>query len=177
MILLTPTGYPPPNTAAGMAHSTHSTQPALCGHTALPPGQKTYSPGLTIYWPRSHFSTPRCIKRYGTWPLQLIKPFTAPLCFVLNLRDVNRHLAAPDPTCDALPEAGDNTAWPSQDILLLRFVCARINRPFVPPADLHCPHCCNTIIARLLESIRPPFDLPCICHTHTPYNIGNDNIV
>jgi len=39
--MLTPTGYPPPNTEADMAHSTHSTQPALRGHTALPPGQKT----------------------------------------------------------------------------------------------------------------------------------------
>ena len=41
MDMLTPTGYPPPNTAAGTAHSAHSTQPALRGHTALPPGQKT----------------------------------------------------------------------------------------------------------------------------------------
>jgi len=26
--------------------------------------------------------------------------------------------------------------------------CARINRPFLPPAHLHCPHCCNTIALR-----------------------------
>jgi len=33
----------PPHTAADMDHSTHSTQPHSqhCGHTALPPGQKT----------------------------------------------------------------------------------------------------------------------------------------
>jgi len=30
--MLTPTGYPPPHTAAAMAHSTHSTQLALRPH-------------------------------------------------------------------------------------------------------------------------------------------------
>jgi len=64
--------------------------------------------------------------------------------------------------------------WPLQDILLLRVVCARINRPIIPPAHLHCPHCCNAI-AQLLGNIRPPLDLPCVCHT--PFNIGNNNIV
>jgi len=34
--MLTPTGYPPPNTAAGTAHSAHSTQPALRPHRAIP---------------------------------------------------------------------------------------------------------------------------------------------
>ena len=34
--MLTPTGYPPPNTAAGTAHSAHSTQPALRPHRATP---------------------------------------------------------------------------------------------------------------------------------------------
>jgi len=39
--MLTPIGYTPPNTAADMAHSTHSTQPALRqSNTALSPGQK-----------------------------------------------------------------------------------------------------------------------------------------
>jgi len=47
-------------------------------------------------------------------------------------------------------------------------------RPVIPPAYLHCPHCCNTI-ARLLGNLRPPLDLPCVCCT--PYNIGNTNIV
>jgi len=42
------------------------------------------------------------------------------------------------------------------------------------PARLHCPHCCNTV-ARLLGNIRPPLDLPLVCHT--PYNISNHNIV
>ena len=59
-------------------------------------------------------------------------------------------------------------------IFYFRVVCARINRPFIPQAHLHCPHCCNTI-ARLLGNIRPPLDLPCVCDT--PYNIGNNNIV
>jgi len=34
-VMLTPTGYPP-NTAANMAHSTHSTRPALRPHRATP---------------------------------------------------------------------------------------------------------------------------------------------
>jgi len=34
--MLTPTGYPSSNTAADMAHSTHSTQPALRPHRATP---------------------------------------------------------------------------------------------------------------------------------------------
>jgi len=34
--MLTPTGYPPRNTAAGTAHSAHSTQPALRPHRANP---------------------------------------------------------------------------------------------------------------------------------------------
>ena len=45
--------------------------------------------------------------------------------------------------------------WPPQDNLLLQVVCARINRPSIPPAHLHCPHCC-TAIARLLGYTRPP---------------------
>ena len=34
--MLTPTGYPPPNTAADTAHSVHGTQPALPPHRATP---------------------------------------------------------------------------------------------------------------------------------------------
>jgi len=64
--------------------------------------------------------------------------------------------------------------WPLQDNLLLLVVCARINRPFLLPARLHCPHCCNTI-ARLLGNIRPPTRPLCVFHT--PYTIGNGNIV
>ena len=61
-----------------------------------------------------------------------------------------------------------------QDIIVLKVVCARINRPFILPARLHCPQCYSTI-ARLWGNIRPPLDLPFVCHT--PYNIGNNNIV
>ena len=43
-------------------------------------------------------------------------------------------------------------AWPTQDMLLLVCVCARINHPFITPAYLHCPHYRNTI-ARLLPNI------------------------
>jgi len=68
----------------------------------------------------------------------------------------------------------DDDIWPLQDIVLLLVVCARVNHHYILPARLHCPHCCNTI-ARLLGNIRPPLDLPLVCHT--PYNIGNNNIV
>jgi len=64
--------------------------------------------------------------------------------------------------------------WPLQDILLLRVVCARTNHPLIPSAHLHCPHCYSTI-ARLEGHIRPPLDLPFVCHT--PSNIGSHNIV
>ena len=64
--------------------------------------------------------------------------------------------------------------WPLQDILVLWVVCAWINRPLILPARPHCPHCWSTV-PRLLGSIRPPLDLPFVCHT--PYNIGNTNIV
>jgi len=63
---------------------------------------------------------------------------------------------------------------PLQEVLLLAVVCARINRPFIPPAHLHCTHCCDTI-ARLLGKKRPPLDLPVVCHTQ--YTIGDNNIV
>jgi len=54
-----------------------------------------------------------------------------------------------------------------QDILLLRVVCARINRLFIPPAHPHCPqHCCNTI-AQLLGDIRPPPPRPPLCMPYT----------
>jgi len=55
--------------------------------------------------------------------------------------------------------------WPLQDRVLLLVVCARINRPFIRPARLHCPHCCNTI-ARLLASIRPPTRPPLVYAIH-----------
>jgi len=45
--------------------------------------------------------------------------------------------------------------WLLQEIVLLLVVCARINRPFLFSARLHCPHFCNAI-ARLLGNIRPP---------------------
>jgi len=40
--MLTPTGYPPSNTAAGTAHSAHSTQPAPPPHRTTPKGRKQY---------------------------------------------------------------------------------------------------------------------------------------
>ena len=60
------------------------------------------------------------------------------------------------------------TGWPLQDIVLLLVVCGRINRPFILPARLHCPHCCNTI-ARLLGNIRPP-PRPPLCMSYTIQN-------
>ena len=61
-----------------------------------------------------------------------------------------------------------------QDIVVLLVVCARINRPFILPYPLHCPHCCNTI-ARLMGNIRPPLQPP-FCMPYT-IHIGNNNIV
>jgi len=69
---------------------------------------------------------------------------------------------------------GRPTTWPLQYVALLLVVCAWINRPFILPARLHCPHCFNTI-ARLLGIIRPPPDPSFVWHT--PYNIGNNNVV
>jgi len=54
---------------------------------------------------------------------------------------------------------------PLQVILLLRVLCARINRPSIPPANLHCAHCCNTI-ARLLGNIPPPPSTSLVCAIH-----------
>ena len=42
-----------------------------------------------------------------------------------------------------------------QDILTFRVVCARINRPSIPPAHLHWPDCCSTI-RTTIGRIRPP---------------------
>jgi len=44
----------------------------------------------------------------------------------------------------------------------------------LPPHHLQSLPYCNTI-ARLLRNIRPPTDAPFVCHT--PYNIGDGNIV
>ena len=54
---------------------------------------------------------------------------------------------------------GQAGCWPVQDILLLVFVCAGVNHPFITPAHLHYPHYCNTI-ARLVRNTRPPPDPP-----------------
>ena len=65
-------------------------------------------------------------------------------------------------------------AWPFQCIVLLIVVCARISRPFILRARLHCPDFCNTI-TRLLGNMRPRPDPLFV--SNTPYNIGNNNIV
>jgi len=49
--ILTPTGYPPPNTAADMAHSTHSAHPALRPHRATPRTEDTPSLLQTVLLP------------------------------------------------------------------------------------------------------------------------------
>ena len=66
------------------------------------------------------------------------------------------------------------TCWPSQDIGSPLVVCARVNRPFILPARLHCPQRCNAI-ARLLGKIRPPPNPLFV--VYTPYTIINNNIV
>jgi len=69
---------------------------------------------------------------------------------------------------------GGGGNWPSQDTLSIRGCFALINHPFMGPARLVCAHYCN-IIARILRNIRPPLDPPFV--GHTPYNVGNGNIV
>jgi len=59
-------------------------------------------------------------------------------------------------------------AWPLQDIVLLRFFCARFNHPFIAPSHLHCPHYCNAVV-RLLRNIRCTPNPPFVCHI--PYTI------
>ena len=63
---------------------------------------------------------------------------------------------------------------PLQDIVLHRGCCARINHPVIALLHLHCPHYCITI-ARLLCITIPPNDPLFVWHT--PYNIGDGNIV
>ena len=84
-----------------------------------------------------------------------------------SLGRVRRHAAPGD-------EAWGVVSWPLQDIRSLRGYCARINHPFIPHTHLHWPHCCNTI-ARLLGSIAHLLDPPFVWHT--PYTIGNNNIL
>jgi len=59
------------------------------------------------------------------------------------------HELAPAGGADAAAQriAHAIAGWPVelQDIVLLLVVCARINRPFIFSAHLHCPHCCDTI--------------------------------
>jgi len=76
--------------------------------------------------------------------------------------------------CHAAKTKRQVRIWPLHVILLLRVVCARINRSVGPHPHLHCPHCYNTI-ARLLGNTGPPLDLSFVCPA--PYNIGNKNLV
>jgi len=82
-------------------------------------------------------------------------------CFSLNrhpsstLRPVRSQIPEGEPNGSTLTLDTRALPWPLQDIVSLRVVCARINRPFISTAYLHCPHSCNTI-ARLLQNIRPP---------------------
>jgi len=64
--------------------------------------------------------------------------------------------------------------WPSQDIRSLHKFLALVNHPFIAPSI-----CIAHTIAVLLHDscaiYDPPPDFSCVCHT--PYNIGNGNIV
>jgi len=74
---------------------------------------------------------------------------------------VNRKVCTVNPRS----AASDKPGWPLQDIIVLLVVCARSNRPFTPPARLHCPHCFN-INARLLGNIPPPPPTPVVYDIH-----------
>ena len=77
---------------------------------------------------------------------------------------------APRAPCYATRVSRTATAWPIQDILLLRGFCARFNHLSFPA-----PTCIGHPDAILLHDYwavyDPPSGLPCVCHT--PYNIGN----
>jgi len=46
--------------------------------------------------------------------------------------------------------------WPLQDIILRLVVCARINRSFIIPARLHCPHCFKYYCTTIGQHTTPP---------------------
>ena len=64
--------------------------------------------------------------------------------------------------------------WPLQEIVSLQSFIVGINHPFVTPPHLQSLPYCNTI-APLLRKIRPLTAPPFVCHT--PYDIGDGNIV
>jgi len=69
---------------------------------------------------------------------------------------------------------GKTGAWPLQDIVLLQSFIVGVHHLFVAPPHLQSLPYCNTI-ARPFRNIRPPTDPPFVCHT--PYNIGDGNIM
>ena len=64
--------------------------------------------------------------------------------------------------------------WPLQDIVSLQSFIVGVYHPFIASPHMQSlPYCSTT--ARPLRNIRPPTDLSFLCHT--PYNIGDGNIV
>jgi len=119
--MLTPTGYPPPptHTAADMAHSTHSTQPAL----------------------RSHRTTPRTEAK----PPQTRRPHTNGLCSPLSEGpdpgSAQRHVNAGSPVQTALipPSCSRAPRAPAADASGLRCSRGRWSRCGGMPTPLPLP--------------------------------------
>ena len=73
------------------------------------------------------------------------------------------------------PPHGTHPPVGQYTILFHSFLCMHASNIPLSPAYLHATDYCNTIARRLRNIRPPPSDPPCVCHT--PYNIGNDNIV
>jgi len=69
---------------------------------------------------------------------------------------------------------GPVVSWRLQDIVLLEGLCARII-PLLLPPPIRVAHTIALLLHDCCAIYDPPFDPSCVCHT--PYNIGNDNIM
>jgi len=104
MICLPPQGTPP-HTQQPTRPTAHTARSQHCGHTALPPGQKT-----------------NLRRRAGPTQSVYARPF--------RRAQTQGHAIH---TCKSIRRRTAEL-WPIQDILSLVFVCARINHLFITPA-------------------------------------------
>jgi len=167
--MLTPTGYPPPpNTAADMAHSTHSTQPALRPHRATPMAEDN---------PRRRGACADAVIIL-TSILGLTRGAHAN---AVTLRiSINRHLLILDsspPVAQGCAAAAAQEVWRelayTRYSFTYRLLCTNQLLLYCP-SHLHRPHGCNTI-ALLLHNIQPPSDP--LLSRHTPYSIVHCDIL
>jgi len=95
-------------------------------------------------------------------------------CLICALQPRSDKGLTPPPS-GILPALPSHIApWSLQDIVSLQSCIVGVSPPFIAPPHLQSLPYCNTI-ARPLRNIRPPTDPFSLCHT--PYNIGDGNIV